>query len=300
VELPNIPGVDVVGKIYRIDRNSSKATGLKKGDRVISLISQGGNSRFVTVDPTSLVRVPEKVDPAEAACLAETYLTAFQTLHYNQSFLTRYRKNAFQGRSILIIGGMSANMSRAMSQLAQVAGCKAIFATARKKDFKQFSELGILPLTTDPLSWWEQLAGSIDILVSLDEEIVPLHYKLLKFDGTVVVSSSEFHEDLMMYEDTREPLKHQFTCLASRSQAASKTTSHYDLYEEWKKNPSKAKKDLGHLVDLLEERKVVPVVLDRVPLSEVAKIQEILEKRRLKGHYVCEPWLVSKSRAVSL
>eukprot|EP00977_Amphora_coffeiformis_P009417 scaffold2179_cov165-Amphora_coffeaeformis.AAC.21 len=299
VELPNIPGVDVVGKIYRIDRDSSKQTGLRKGDRVSSLVSQGGNSRYVTVDPTSLVKVPEKVDPAEAACLVETYLTAFQTLHYQQSFLTRYRKNALQGKTILIIGGMSANMSRAMSQLAQLAGSKSIFATARKKDFKQLSEYGILPLSTDPLAWWEQLAGAIDILISLDEEVVPLHYKLLKIDGTVVVSSSEFHEDLMMHEDTREPLKHQFACSTSRSQIVSKT-AHYDLYEEWEKSPSRAKKDLGHLVDLLEQRKIVPAVLDRVPLSEVAKIQETLEKRRAKGHYVCEPWLVSKSRAVRL
>ena len=290
----------MVGKIYRIDCDSSRQTGLKKGDRIFSLVSQGGNSRFVTLDPGSLVKIPEKVDPAEAACLVETYLTAFQTLHYNQSFLTRYRKTALQGKSILIIGGMSANMSRAMSQLARLAGSKAIFATARKKDFKQLSEHGILPLTTDPLAWWEQLAGAIDILISLDEEVIPLHYKLLKIDGSVVVSSSEFHEDLMMYEDARDPLKrNKLACSTARSHAASRT-AHYDLYEEWENGLSKAKKDLAHLVDLLEKRKIVPIVSDRVPLSEVAKIQETLEKRRAKGHYVCEPWLISKSRAVSL
>lgn len=298
MELPNIPGVDVVGKIYRIDFDSSKQTGLKKGDRVFSLVSQGGNSRFVTLDPASLVRVPEKVDPAEAACLVETYLTAFQTLHYNQSFLTRYRKNALRGKSILVIGGMSANMSRAMSQLAQQAGTKALFATGRKKDFKQLSEQGILPLTTDPLTWWEQLAGAIDVLISLDEEVIPLHHKLLKNDGTLVVSSSEFREDLMN-EEARDPLKRTLACSTSKARASSRT-SHYDLYEEWENSRAKAKKDLSHLAELLEDRRIVPTVLDRVPLGEVAKIQETLEKRRAKGHYVCEPWLVSKSRAVSL
>ena len=243
--------------------------------------------------------MPENVDPAEAVCLVETYMTAFQTLHFNQSFLTRYRKNSLQGKTILIIGGMSTNMTRAMSQLAQLAGAKNIFATARKKDFKQLSEYGIMPLSTDPLVWWEQLAGSVDLLISLDEEVIPLHYKLVKIDGTVVVSSSEFHEDLMMYEDTRDPLQRKFACSSSKSQASSRT-AHYDLFEEWGKSPVKGKKDLAHLVDLLDKQKIVPHILDRVPLSKVAKIQATIEKHRVKGHYVCEPWLISKSRAVSL
>ena len=288
-----------MGKIYRIDCESSKKIGLKKGDRVVSLVSQGGNSRFLSVDPSSLVKIQEKIDPAEAACLVETYLTAFQTLHYNQSFLTRYRKTSLQGKTILIIGGMSANMTRAMSQLAHLAGSKAIFATSRKKDFKFLSENGILPLSTDPLAWWEQLAGALDLLISLDEEVIPLHYKLLKQDGVVVVSSSEFHEDLMMYEDTRDPLKRKLACSTARSQTAART-AHYDLFEEWESSPMKAKKDLAHLVELLEKRKIIPHVVDRVPLSKVAEIQDTLEKRRAQGHYVCEPWLVSKSRAVSL
>ena len=299
MELPNTPGVDVVGKIFRIDFESSKQTGLKKGDTVVSLVSQGGNSRFLTVDPSSLVKIPGKLDPAEVACLVETFLTAFQTLHYNQSFLTRYRKNSLQGKSILIIGGMSANMIRAMSQLGQLAGSKAMFATGRRKDFKMLSAHSILPLTTDPQAWWEQLAGSIDLLISLDEEVIPLHYKLLKLDGMVVVSSSEFHEDLMMYEDTRDPLQRKLACSTTRSQAASRT-AHYDLFEEWDEHRLRAKKDLAHLVELLEKRKIIPVVMDRVPLSKVAAIQETLEKKRAKGHYVCEPWQIGTSRAVSL
>jgi NADPH:quinone reductase-like Zn-dependent oxidoreductase len=254
----------------------------------------------MTVNPASLVKIPDRVDPAEAACLVETYLTAFQVLHYNHSFLTRYRRSALYGKSILIIGGMSANMTRAISQLGRLAGSKAIFATARKKDFKLLSECGILPLTTDPLAWWEQLAGSVDLLISLDEEVIPLHYKLLKVDGTVVVSSSDFHEDLMMYEDKRDPRRQLGVCSTAKSQAASKT-NRYDLFEEWEKNRTRSKKDLSHLVDLLEKRKVVPNILDRVTLSKVADIQHmLLEKHRVKGHYVCEPWLVSKSRAVSL
>ena len=298
MELPNTPGVDIVGKIYRIDYESSRQTGLKKGDRVISLVSQGGNSRYIEVDPSSLVKISEQVDPAEAACLVETYLTVFQTLHHNQSFLTRYRKGSLHGKTILVIGGLSINMARAVSQLAHHAGSKSIFATSRKRDFKHLSQNGILPLPTDPVEWWEQLAGAVDILISLDEEVIPLHHKLLQLDGTIVVSSTEFHEDLMMSVGSREP-RRRIICSTSKSRLVS-TTSHYDLYEEWNTNPTRVRKDLSYLIELLEKRKIVPNVVDRVPLEKVAEIQELLEKRRAKGHYVCEPWLVSKSRAVSL
>jgi NADPH:quinone reductase-like Zn-dependent oxidoreductase len=297
IELPNTPGVDIVGKIYRIDHESSKQLGLSKGDRIVSLVSQGGNSRFLPVNPTSLVKISEKVDPAEAVCLVETYLTAFQTLHHNQSFLTRYRKNSLLGKTILVIGGMSAIMARSMSQLAQYAGCKATFATSQKRDFKNLSENGILPLPLDPVEWWEQLAGAVDILISLDEEVIPLHHKLLKLDGTVVVSSTHFHEDLL--NEGIQTSQRKLICSTAKSRALSQTTR-YDLYEEWEANPGRVKKDLAYLIDLLEKRKVIPKVIDRVPLEKVAEIQELLEKRRAKGHYVCEPWLVSKSRAVSL
>lgn len=96
IPLPNSPGVDVVGRLYRIDNESSKRHGLSKGDRVMSLTNFGGNARYLAVAPEHLVKVPESIDPAEAACLAETYLTAFQVLHLGQGSSSRYKNTSLK------------------------------------------------------------------------------------------------------------------------------------------------------------------------------------------------------------
>ena len=53
--LPNTPGVDFIGKLYRIDADTSKRYSLTVGDRVMSLIKWGGNARFVSVDRLSSI-----------------------------------------------------------------------------------------------------------------------------------------------------------------------------------------------------------------------------------------------------
>lgn len=192
IPLPNSPGVDIVGKIYRIDRHTSRQFDICAGDRVMALTKFGGNARYLAISPEQLIKVPEEIDPAEAACLTETYLTAFQTLHFNQGFMSRYRKTALRGRSIVIIGEMTSSMGRAIAQLSSTAGVDNIYATAKPKHYQRLTALGILPLSLDPLEWYERLRGKIDLIISLEEEITPLHYKLLTSNGEIVkVTQSE-------------------------------------------------------------------------------------------------------------
>jgi hypothetical protein len=47
---------------------------------------------------------------------------------------------------------------------------------------------------------------------------------------------------------------------------------------------------------LLQAKKISPRVLDRVPLGKVAKIQGILDEKRIQGFIVCEPWIKSMRR----
>ena len=78
------PGVDVVGKVVGIAQSTSSSFSLYPGPSVVSLIKAGGNSRYISLYPESLVKVPEGLDPAQVVCLCDTYLSAFQSLHYGQ------------------------------------------------------------------------------------------------------------------------------------------------------------------------------------------------------------------------
>jgi len=296
MRLPNTPGVDIVGKLYRIDKDSSKRYKVSTGDRVISLTKWGGNTRYLTVNPSQLVKIPEQIDPSEAVCLAETYMSAFQVLHFGQSPGSRYRPGALKGKSFLIIGAMTSNMGRAISQLATAATAQNVYATAKSKHFELLSDLGILPLSQDPLEWWEKLQGKIDLVISLDQEITSLYHKLLKDSGNIVKITKQ---GMNLQPDIVQRPVSKAICSRHKSHEKSKTHT-YDIFKEWDTNLDRCKKDLTHLVHLLKQRVVAPFILDRIPLSKVARAQEVVESSRDSGFLICEPWLVSKSRAVRL
>jgi len=297
IPLPNSPGADVVGKIHRINKQVEQKLGFNVGDRVIALTKYGGNARYLGLDADQLVKVPEHVDPAEAACLAETYLTAFQTLHYGQSYGQRYRKGSLKGKSVLILGPMTTTMGRAISELSTVAAVDNVYATSKPKHFQRLTSLGILPLSHDPLQWFERLQGRIDLVISFDEEITPLIQKILNSTGEIlVVTQTGFDPDR---EQAQLNKKSKLVC--QRHDGLIENRLHaYNVHNQWDENLVKCKKDLEHLIELLNATHVVPHILDRIPLSKVARAHEVMEVKNIPGFIVCEPWLVSKSRAVLL
>lgn len=283
-----------MGRLCRADSEAAKRFGLKVGDRVISLVKWGGNSRYLSVDLSQVVKVPESVDPAAAVCLAETYLAAFQILHRGHNNRVRYRESALKGKTIMILGYGISSMTRAIAQLASHAGALKIFAMAKLKHFEQLSDLGISSVNKDSLEWWDALSGKVDIMVS-NEEVVALHHKLLKGNGQIVVvkhgkndGSSDTYDQKTGIIGRRKKWLHQ------------NRTWSYDVYDEWDHNVERCMLDLHHLLQLLEHKRIEPHVLDRISLGKVARAQQLLESKCLTGFVVCEPWLVAKSRAVRL
>ena len=294
--LPNTPGVDFVGKLYRIDEKTSKRLGLSVGDRVMSLVKWGGNARFLSVDPTSLVKVPGTIDPASAVCLAETYLAAFQILHQGQRGKLRYRLDSLKNKSILIVGNAVTNIGRAICDIAFDAGAIRIYALAEQNHDQELMAIGVSPLLGDTKSWQPSLVGDVDCIICLEENLDPAFYPLLKPNGqAVLVRFKDFVEETLSsnnvsFSDSKSWWKKQLQVEIVA----------YNLFEEWENNSDLCIKDLEHLVDLLVQMRIAPNVLDRIPLSKVARAQELVASARLSGYMVCEPWLIGKSRTVCL
>ena len=72
----------------------------------------------------------------------------------------------------------------------------------------------------------------------------------------------------------------------------------FDIFEQWENNLELCKKDLVHLLKLVQQGELHPKILDRIPLSKVARAHELLESKRLTGFLICEPWMQSKKRAI--
>jgi NADPH:quinone reductase-like Zn-dependent oxidoreductase len=66
--------------------------------RIVRALTQtGGYSRYIVLRESELVRVPARLDPAEAVSLVLNYTTAYQLIHR----IAKLR----QGESMLIKGG---------------------------------------------------------------------------------------------------------------------------------------------------------------------------------------------------
>jgi NADPH:quinone reductase-like Zn-dependent oxidoreductase len=301
--LPNTPGVDVVGKVYHIKQSATTQFGLHPRQTVLSLVKRGGNTRYMSIRPEKLVKVPEGIDPAQAACLPETYLAAFQVLHYGQLGSVRYRENSLKGRSILIIGAMANNMGRAIIELALSAGAGNVYATAKKKHWKTIISYGIMPLSEDPKEWILRVEGTIDLVLATNgsrrEDVSKPHYRALNSSGHLILSGRRIVGNDIEVGDWRS--KKQTPLICSKNKALTKMmnrTHSYDVYEQWEKDLDTCKKDLTHLLKLLERGAIQPTVLDRIALNKVPRAHELLESKRLSGFLVCEPWIRSKKRAV--
>lgn len=283
----------MVGRLYRIDGDAAKKHKLQVGDRVTALVKWGGNSRYLTVNPAHLTKVPDTVDPAEAACLAETYLTAFQVIHFGQSPGARYKKNSLSKRTILVIGSMMTKLGRAIQQIASHSNVKTMYATAKSKHAAQLREEGVQPLSTNPNEWLASLRHSIDLVIVLDEEVNPLYHSLVRGNLIVVKNGGSAAPAAQALNSP--------TRVCSRNDAHNKSkTVVYDVFSEWDRRLALCKKDLAYLLHALELRALAPHILDRIPLAKVARAQDLMENKRLSGFLVCEPWLVTKSRAITL
>lgn len=297
--LPITPGVDAVGKLFSVDSDSQRRYNLNVGDRVLALCSnrtgppRGGNSRYLAIKPDQLVKVSDTVDPALAACLPETYLSAFQVLHLGQNAEERYQLGSLQGSSVLLVGKVISNEGRAMSELARTAGAN-VFALCPKSHFSKIVTQGIHPLDTNSIEWWEEVSGTIDCIACIDEDVATIHYKLLKPAGRVVQIKSD------TCGHGHPPPKIVARKQRGKQKQPEDITTVYDVFEEWETNTECCKADLQFLILLLQQEKLHPRLLDRVPLNKVENAHELLIYKRLNGFIVCEPWLVAKSRAVLL
>ncbi|CAJ1953744.1 unnamed protein product [Cylindrotheca closterium] len=282
---PVTPGVDVVGKVIGVSQSTSSSFALYPGQSVLSLVQVGGNSRYISVDPERLVKVSEGMDPAQVVCLCDTYLSAFQSLHYGQIAFSRYAAKSLEGKTVLIIGSIASTFGKAVMELAVDGNAAIVFATAKRKYWRMLLGLGIIPLPDDSTEWLNRVEGTVDLalIVGMEEpsRVAAFHERALRENGRLIICGCD------------EPKKF--------AKSSERRVVVYDVYDQWGKNLEVSKRDMQHLIALLEKEKIRPKVLDRLPLAKVADAQKLIEsKAKLSGILVCEPWMKTKKRALYL
>lgn len=316
----------MVGKVHIIDDRTKKKYRLKPGDRVMSLIKWGGNARYARTKADQLVRVPKSVDAVEAACLAESYLAAFQALQYKQSSWARYSSQSLIGKSVLVIGGTT-NVGHAVIELAIALGAMEVYATAKGRHQSELRDIGAIPIERKPKFWPREVRGMMDLVIDATGDVRGdhanvSHFRALHEQGCLVFiglrgmtdavardwdATSSLLDDSINAEDLVNRT-HSLEVFDNWELDLERSKVRVDIAVVFVGNLSSLTKwayplfqyDLEYLLRLLEQELIKPHVRDVLPLSKVAKAQSLLEETRVDGYLVCEPWIKSKSRAVYL
>lgn len=290
-----IPGTAFCGQIPLTEKKSAFSK-IAPGDVVVSLRRSGSNARYVCAPKDHLVKVPPKIRADEAACLVETYLTAFQVLHLGRRSAIRYRDNSLKGRSILIMVGGFSSLSRALMETANAGGVGCCYVLVDKDEFEAVSKFGAIPLSKDPQQWLTLVGKQIDLLVACNDheirtqKITKHHLKALNNEGEVALIGKPGIYDCPPFTESTATSSSKLICKTSRRTLQDRCQM-YNVFDAWDKDLKQGKRDLEHLFSLLKNHRVRPTVLQRLPLSKVAKAQALIETKKLSGHFVCLPWV---------
>lgn len=279
VPMPIIMGIDMAGEIAAVGKGVS---GWKVGDRVlvdpmdrvknqlIGEMSDGGLAQYCEVPAHMLMALPDRVSFAEAAALPVAYGTAYRMM------ITRGKVAA--GEKVLVLGA-SGGVGTCCVQLARLAGAHVVAAASTREKLDRLIELGaheginyqavnfmkaIHERFGKPRVWG---GGGVDMVVN--------------FTGgdTWVPSLRSLHRGGRL-----------MTCGATAGYDPQTDIRYIWTFELNIQGSNAWDRDGLHaLLDLVQQRKLIPMIDRTVPLSRAVEAFEALDRRELFGKVIIEP-----------
>ncbi len=126
-----ILGLEVAGVIEEI---GAGVTGWQVGERVMTLVGGGGYAEFAVAYASHLMRIPESMSYEEAACVCESYITAF---------LNVFMIGEFKDSQTAILHGGGGGVNTAAIQLCRsLAPASKLIVTASPSKMERVREIG--------------------------------------------------------------------------------------------------------------------------------------------------------------
>jgi len=126
-----ILGLEVAGVIEAL---GAGVTGWQVGERVMTLVGGGGYSEFAVAYASHLMRIPESMSFEEAACVCESYITAF---------LNVFMIGEFKDSQTAILHGGGGGVNTAAIQLCRaLTPASKLIVTASSAKMERVREIG--------------------------------------------------------------------------------------------------------------------------------------------------------------
>lgn len=282
-DLPFTPGWDMVGVVDKLGDGVSKVA---TGQMVAALPIHGGYAQHICLPQDELVPVPAGLDPAEAVSLVLNYVTAYQMMHRVA--------HASAGQRVLIHGA-AGGIGTALLQLGRLLDLE-MYGTASASAHPIVSGLGARPIDYRQVDFVEEIhcltGDGVDIVFDgIGGAHIWRSFKSLRAGGRVVaygLTSSLRRGQLA------GGLRHRFRGLwhfgaymaAACFLPGKRRVLPYSIQNLKRWKPAWFRDDLAMLLDLLRQRKISPVIAERIPLVDARAAHEMLGQGSVKGKIV--------------
>lgn len=281
--LPFTPGWDIVGVVEKTGDEVSQAMA---GRMVAALPIHGGYAQHICLPQSELTPVPDGLDPAEAVSLVLNYVTAYQMMHR----LGR----ASRGHRVLIHGA-AGGLGTALLQLGRLAGLE-MYGTASLATHQIVSDLGATPIDYQNADFVEEIrrltGEGVDVVFDgVGEANVWRSFQALRAGGRVIVYGfTSFLQQGQLagglryrFRGITRPAWYALRALLSPGR---RRILPYSIQMLKRRKPAWFNEDLSVLLDLLRDRKIKPMIAERIPLREARRAQELLGRGSVKGKLV--------------
>ena len=284
--LPFTPGWDLIGVV---DRLGDGVSGPERGQIVAALPISGAYAEFVCLPHRELVPVPPGLDAAEAVSLVLNYVTAYQMLH---------RSAHVRPAQCILIHGAAGGVGSALLQLGRLVGLE-MYGTCSSRSASAVSGLGGVPIDYQHLDFVKEIHRltnqGVDVVFDgIGGTHIWRSRRAVGPGGKVVAYGLTASLRGGRSTSGRPGRRHRFRAIAIFAVYIAggwllpgrKRVAPYSI--QWLKRlrPAWFRQDLITLFDLLRQRKITPLIAQRLPLTAARRAHELLGQGGVTGKIV--------------
>jgi len=284
--VPFTPGWDLVGVV---DRLGDGVSGIGPGQMVAAMPISGAYAEFVSLPQRELVPVPSGLDAAEAVSLVLNYITAYQMLHHSAKVKPGQR---------VLIHGAAGGVGSALLQLGRLAALE-MYGTCSSRGAPAVSDLGGIPIDYQHQDFVKEIhrltSDGVDVVFDgIGGSNLWRSRQALRPGGKVVVYgfTAKLREGRLA--SGRSGSRHRFREAAILGLYIArnwflpgrKRMVPYSIQTLKRLKPALFRQDLIALLELLQQKKIKPLIAQRLPLAEARHAQELLGKGGVIGKIV--------------
>ena len=287
--VPYTPGWDLVGLV---DRLGEGVSGFELGQTVAAMPISGCYAQYVCLPQRKFFPVPAGLDPAEAVSLVLNYITAYQMLDRSAKVKPGQR---------VLIHGAAGGVGTALLQLGRLASVE-MYGTCSAQGAAVVRELGAIPIdyrNSDFVQEIHRLTGDgVDaVFDGIGGENLWRSREALREGGCVVVYGfqAKLHRGRMASaapsgrHSIRESAILGWYILRNWLLPGRKSMVPYSIQWLMRLKPAWFRHDLLTLFDLLQQKKIRPLIAQRLPLCEARQAHELLGGGGVIGKIVLIP-----------